>query len=68
VKGRVGIYEVLKMNAEIRALIAKGATTEDIHAAAVRNGMIDLKAYAGILLKEGLTSVEEVLQVVSVQE
>ena len=33
-----------------------------------KNGMIDLKAYAGILLREGLTSVEEVLQVVSVQE
>jgi type IV pilus assembly protein PilB len=68
VKGRIGIYEVLKMNAELRTLIAKGANTEDIHAAAIRNGMIDLKAYACILLKEGLTSVEEVLQVVSVQE
>jgi hypothetical protein len=31
-------------------------------------GMIDLKAHVCILLKEGLTSVEEVLQVVSVQE
>lgn len=68
VKGRVGIYEVMKLNAEIRAMVAKGANTEDIHACAVKNGMIDLKAYAGILLREGLTSVEEVLQVVSVQE
>ena len=68
VKGRVGIYEVLKMNAEMRTLVAKGANTEEIHAAAIKNGMIDLKGYACILLKEGLTSVEEVLQVVSVQE
>jgi len=68
VKGRVGIYEVMKMNAELRSMVAKGASTEDIHACAVKNGMIDLKAYAGILLREGLTSVEEVLQVVSVQE
>ncbi|HUQ49840.1 MAG TPA: ATPase, T2SS/T4P/T4SS family, partial [Terriglobales bacterium] len=68
VKGRVGIYEVMKLNAELRAMVARGANTEEIHAAAVKNGMIDLKAYAGILLKEGLTSVEEVLQVVSVQE
>ena len=68
VKGRVGIYEVMKMNAELRTLIAKGANTEEIHACAIKNGMIDLKGYACILLKEGLTSVEEVLQVVSVQE
>jgi type IV pilus assembly protein PilB len=68
VKGRVGIYEVMKMNAELRAMVAKGALTEDIHAAALRCGMLDLKKYAGLLLLEGLTSVEEVLQVVSVQE
>jgi len=67
-KGRVGIYEVLKMNTELRSMIAKGAHTEDIHAAAIKNGMIDLKAYAGILIREGKTSVEEVLQVVSVQD
>jgi len=68
VKGRVGIYEVMKMNAELRAMVAKGALTEDIHNAALRLGMLDLKKYAGLLLLEGLTSVEEVLQVVSVQE
>jgi type IV pilus assembly protein PilB len=68
VKGRIGIYEVMKLNSEIRALVAHGANTEEIHACAVKNGMIDLKSYARILLKEGLTSVEEVLQVVSVQD
>ena len=67
-KGRVGIYEVLKMNAELRALVSKGATTEQITEAAIRNGMLDLKAYAAILLKEGVTTVEEVLNVVSVEE
>ncbi len=67
-KGRVGIYEVLKMNQELRNLVAKGATTEEITASALKSGMLDLKAYSGILLKEGLTTVEEVLQVVSVQE
>ncbi len=67
-KGRVGIYEVLKMNPEIRQMVAKGAIAEEIHAAAIRHGMLDLKAYAGVLLLNGDTSVEEVLQVVSVQE
>jgi hypothetical protein len=30
--------------------------------------MLDLKKYSAWLLKEGLTTVEEILQVVSVQE
>jgi type IV pilus assembly protein PilB len=67
-KGRVGIYEVMKMNPELRAMVAKGALTEEIHNAAIRLGMLDLKKYAGLLLLNGDTSVEEVLQVVSVQE
>jgi type IV pilus assembly protein PilB len=68
VKGRIGIYEVLKMNSEMRSLVARGARTEEIHAAAIKNGMIDLKSYACILLAEGKTSVEEVMSVVSVQD
>jgi type IV pilus assembly protein PilB len=68
VKGRIGIYEVMKMNAELRAMVAKSALTEDIHNAALRMGMLDLKKYAALLLLNGDTSVEEVLQVVSVQE
>jgi type IV pilus assembly protein PilB len=67
-KGRIGIYEVLKMNPEIRQMVAKGAVAEEIHQAAVRCGMIDLKAYSGLLLLNGDTSVEEILQVVSVQD
>jgi len=67
-KGRVGIYEVMKMNPELRQMVAKGANTDDIHAAALRHGMLDLKMYSAYLLLNGDTSVEEVLQVVSVQE
>jgi type II secretory ATPase GspE/PulE/Tfp pilus assembly ATPase PilB-like protein len=49
-------------------MVAKGANTDDIHAAALRHGMLDLKLYSAFLLLNGDTSVEEVLQVVSVQE
>ena len=68
VKGRIGIYEVLKMNAGLRQLVAKGAISEDIHRLALSEGMLDLKKYSALLLLNGDTSVEEVLQVVSVQE
>jgi len=67
-KGRVGIYEVMKMNPELRAMVARGAVTEEIHACALKHGMLDLKLYSAYLLLNGDTSVEEVLQVVSVQE
>ena len=68
VRGRIGIYEVMKMNAELRQLVARSALAEDIHKIALGQGMLDLKKYAGLLLLNGDTSVEEVLQVVSVQE
>jgi len=56
------------MNAELRSMVAKAALTEDIHNAALRIGMLDLKKYSALLLLNGDTSVEEVLQVVSVQD
>ncbi len=68
VRGRVGIYEVMKMGPELRQMVAKNAQTELIHAKALELGMLDLRRYAAWLLVQGLTSVEEVLQVVSVQD
>jgi type IV pilus assembly protein PilB len=68
VKGRVGIYEVMRMTTELRQLVARGSSAEEIHAAALAGGMIDLKKYAAILLGEGLTTTEEVTSVVSVSE
>lgn len=66
-KGRVGIYEVMRMNARLRAMVGAGAHAEEIHAAAVEQGMIDLKRYAALLLTGGLATVEDVMSVVSVE-
>src|SRR5438874_1089907 len=68
VKGRVGIYEVMRMSPKLRKMVAAAALTEEIHVAAVEEGMLDLKMYSAWLIRQGLTTVEEVLQVVSVQE
>jgi type IV pilus assembly protein PilB len=67
-KGRIGIYEVMKMNSELRNQVAHNSTADELQAAANKQGMLDLKQYAAWLLLNGDTSVEEVLQVVSVQE
>jgi len=68
VRGRVGIYEVMRMTPALRQLVARGVSAEELHAAAVAAGMVELKAYSALLLSQGLTSVEEVTSVVSIQD
>jgi type IV pilus assembly protein PilB len=67
-KGRVGIYEVLRMNAELRKMVARGDESHDIHQKALEMGMIDLKGYALWAIERGDTTVEEVLSVISVTD
>jgi len=67
-RGRVGAYEVLAMNAELRRLVAGGGSSEAISALAIKNGMKTLRDYTVWLLQNGWTSLDEALQVVSVQE
>ena len=67
-KGRVGIYEVLRMTSGVRALVIKRGNTDEMREAARRDGMLTLKDYGVMLLREGLTSLDEVLQCVVVQE
>lgn len=68
VRGRVGIYEVMRITPALRQLIAHGAPAEEIHAAALAEGMIDLKRYSAIMLTDGQTSVDEVTSVVSIRD
>ncbi|MGD1104083.1 MAG: ATPase, T2SS/T4P/T4SS family [Terriglobia bacterium] len=67
-RGRVGVYEVLRMNAGLRRLVASGGSSEAISELAIKNGMKTLKDYTVWLLQNGWTTMDEVLQVVSVQE
>jgi type IV pilus assembly protein PilB len=67
-KGRVGVYEVLRMNTQLRRLVASGGTSEAITEAAIQNGMKTLKDYSLWLLQNGWTTMDEVLQVVAVRE
>jgi type IV pilus assembly protein PilB len=60
-KGRVGIYELLAMNDELKRAVAQGAKVDELRGLAIANGMKTLKDYAMYLMAEGLTSVDEVL-------
>jgi len=62
-KGRLGIYEVMAMNDEIRELVIKKVPANIIKEAARRNGMLTLRESALRKLLGGITTVEEVLRV-----
>jgi type IV pilus assembly protein PilB len=64
-KGRVGIHEVLKMSSAIKELVMKGATSDEIEAQAKREGMITMLEDGIFVAAQGLTTIEEVLRVVS---
>jgi len=62
-KGRIGIYELMIPNDDIRNLIIAKAPIDDIRKKAKEAGMIALKEDGLNKIKEGLTTVEEVLRV-----
>ncbi len=61
--GRVGLYEVFRMNNELRRLIGESASTIDILEAALKNGMVTLEQGGIIKALQGMTTLEEVYRV-----
>ena len=59
-KGRVGVYEVLRMNELMAAAVARGATTDRVRQLALESGMKTLLGYSLDLVREGRTTLEEV--------
>lgn len=62
-KGRVGIYEVVKITEPISRLIMEGANSIQIADAARAEGFNDLRASGLLKIKQGVTSLEEVNRV-----
>lgn len=63
--GRIGIHEVLKMSPAIKDLIIKAATTEQIEEQAKKEGMLTMIEDGIFKAVQGITTIEEVLRVVS---
>jgi len=61
-KGRIGIFENMLITARIRELILKRAPAEEIEKVAVEEGMLTLRGSALEKLRQGLTTVEEVIR------
>ncbi len=62
-KGRVGFYQVMPMLEPIRELILNGANTSEIKRETIRLGIKTMRQSGLTKVKEGVTSLEEVLRV-----
>ena len=60
-KGRVGVYQVMPVTEEIQRMIMSSATALDIAEQARREGVNDLRRSGLLKVKQGLTSLDEVL-------
>jgi len=61
-KGRIAVYEIMVMSDEIREFVLNGASTLELKREAIRQGMKTLRMSALTKLKEGMTSIEEIVR------
>jgi type IV pilus assembly protein PilB len=61
-KGRVGLYEVMEMSDAIRDLVMVGATAVEIRRRALEEGMLTLRMSGLEKVRQGVTTLEEVLR------
>ncbi|MFC1769872.1 type IV-A pilus assembly ATPase PilB [Nitrospirota bacterium] len=62
-KGRVALYEVMTISEAMKELILEGGSTEEIKTNAINGGMKSLRMAGLSKVKEGVTTIEEVLRV-----
>jgi type IV pilus assembly protein PilB len=67
-RGRIGIYEILKMTAPVRAAINRKATEAEIVKAAAMSGYMSLFEDARSKIRDGVTTPEEVLRVIQLRD
>ena len=61
-KGRVGLFEVMEITDELRELILVGASALELRRKAIEEGMVTLRGSGLMKIREGVTTIEEVLR------
>lgn len=61
-KGRVGLYEVMEITDELRELIIIGASAMELRRKAIETGMITLRESGLCKIRQGITTIEEVVK------
>ena len=60
-RGRIGIYELLVINQQIKDLVNQHAHESEIRRAAIANGMQTMRSYGEVLVEQGITTQAEVI-------
>jgi type IV pilus assembly protein PilB len=61
-RGRMALYEVMPLHEQIRELVLMGASAAEIKKESIRLGMLTLRRSGINKLKQGVTSIEEVIR------
>ncbi|MCA9174747.1 MAG: Flp pilus assembly complex ATPase component TadA [Planctomycetales bacterium] len=61
-KGRVGLFELMIMNDELRDMIMRNASTDELRSTAQNYGMITLRDYGLNFVHSGTTTLEEIVR------
>jgi len=62
-RGRVALYEVMPMSEELREHVLAGASAAEIKRTAINVGMMTLRQSGLLKIKQGMTTIEEVVRV-----
>ncbi len=60
--GRQGLYEVMAMNAQLRLMVLRGASTDELKQSAVEDGMVTLRLDGLQKVRDGITTLDEVMK------
>lgn len=67
-KGRVGVFEIMEVDRQVREAIIEGVNSDELTDLCRKNGMDTLKTYADRLVKDGITTIDEMIKVAYVKE
>ena len=62
-RGRIGVYEIMEVNNDVKRCIAKCGDADAIKDVALQNGMSTLRMSATRYVLQGITSVSEMVKV-----
>jgi type IV pilus assembly protein PilB len=61
-RGRIGLYEVMELSDTMRELILSGASAMELRRQALEEGMYSLRQSGLFKIRDGMTTVEEVVR------
>jgi type IV pilus assembly protein PilB len=59
-RGRIALYEVMRFSEQLKEMVLQGASTAELKAAAVKNGMSSLRMSGIAKVLAGVTTTEEI--------